>query len=125
MLEITNLIIPTLNDSEDETKQLCDWVVKNLGPETPLHFSRFFPQNQLKQLPPTPTNTILRAREIALDAGLQHVYVGNMQSDEGEDTCCPGCGELLVERCGYTIRQNRITKGQCPECRTSISGVWS
>jgi pyruvate formate lyase activating enzyme len=124
MLEITNLIIPTLNDSEDETKQLCAWIAENLGPETPLHFSRFFPQNQLQHLSPTPPETILRAREIACDSGLQYVYVGNMQSDEGENTHCPSCNKLLIQRHGYHIRQNGITNGKCPACKTPIPGVW-
>ncbi len=124
MLEITNLIIPTLNDSEEETKQLCGWIAENLGIETPLHFSRFFPQNKLKHLPPTPTDTLLRAREIALQTGLQFVYVGNMQSDEGENTHCPNCGKLLIERHGYTVRRNLVAAGQCPACQTPIPGVW-
>ncbi len=124
MLEITNLIIPTLNDSEEETKQLCGWIAETLGPETPLHFSRFFPQNKLKHLPPTPTDTLLRAREIALQAGLQFVYVGNMQSDEGENTHCPNCGKLLIERHGYTVRRNLVAASQCPACHAPIPGVW-
>ena len=124
MLEVTNLIIPTLNDSEEETRQLCGWVVENLGPETPLHFSCFFPQNKLKHLPPTPPDTVLRAREIALEAGLQFVYVGNMQSAAGESTHCPVCGKLLIERHGYTLLQNRIEKGHCPACQTPIIGIW-
>jgi pyruvate formate lyase activating enzyme len=124
MLEVTNLIIPTLNDSKEETKQLCGWVVENLGPETPLHFSRFFPQNQLKHLPPTPIETILHAREIAIESGLQFVYVGNMQDAEGESTHCPGCGELLIERHGYSVRQNQIKDSACPSCHTPIYGTW-
>ncbi|VGO22101.1 AmmeMemoRadiSam system radical SAM enzyme [Pontiella sulfatireligans] len=124
MLEVTNLIIPTLNDSEEETKQLCGWVAENLGVETPLHFSRFFPQNKLQHLPPTPADTILRAREIAVEAGLQFVYVGNMHSTEGENTHCPSCGELLIERNGYSILQNRIKNGQCPACHAPVYGVW-
>jgi pyruvate formate lyase activating enzyme len=124
MLEITNLIIPTLNDSEEETKQLCNWVVDHLGIDTPLHFSRFFPQHQLKHLPPTPTKTILRAREIAQETGLQFVYVGNMQSDEGENTQCPGCGKLLIKRHGYAIHQNHLANGICPACQTPIHGIW-
>ncbi len=123
-LEVTNLIIPTLNDSEEETRQLCGWVVENLGPETPLHFSRFFPQNQLRHLPPTPTDTLLRAREIARETGLQFVYVGNMSSEEGENTYCPDCGKLLIERGGYIIRQNRLKNGRCSVCQTPIPGVW-
>ena len=124
MLEITNLIIPTLNDSEEETKQLCGWIAENLGSETPLHFSRFFPQNELKHLPPTPIDTLLRAREIALQTGLQFVYVGNLQSDEGENTHCPNCGKPLIERHGYHVRKNRLAAGQCPACQTPVPGVW-
>jgi pyruvate formate lyase activating enzyme len=124
MLEITNLIIPTLNDSEEETRRLCGWVVENLGVETPLHFSRFFPQNQLMHLPPTPPETILRAREIALEVGLHFVYVGNMHCDEGESTLCPGCGTLLVERSGYTVRRNGLENGRCPECHMAVNGIW-
>ncbi len=125
MLEVTNLIIPTLNDSKEETHQLCGWVAENLGPETPLHFSRFFPQNKLKHLPPTPEETILAAREIAIESGLQFVYVGNMQAAEGENTQCPDCGELLIERHGYSVRQNNISNGTCPSCHTPIPGVWA
>ncbi|MCF7816600.1 MAG: AmmeMemoRadiSam system radical SAM enzyme [Kiritimatiellales bacterium] len=124
MLEITNLLIPTLNDSENETKQLCGWIAENLGVETPLHFSRFFPQNKLQHLPPTPTETLLRAREIARETGLKYVYVGNMQDSEGESTTCPGCGELLIERRGYTVRQNHILGGACPACQAPIPGIW-
>ncbi|MBT8046098.1 MAG: AmmeMemoRadiSam system radical SAM enzyme, partial [Pontiella sp.] len=125
MLEITNLIIPTLNDTEEETKQLCAWVVENLGDETPLHFSRFFPQNELKHLPPTPIETLLRAREIAIEAGLQFVYLGNMSSVEAESTWCPECGKLLIERSGYTIINNLPADGSCPECSAQIHGIWS
>ncbi|MCF7847991.1 MAG: AmmeMemoRadiSam system radical SAM enzyme [Kiritimatiellales bacterium] len=124
MLEITNLIIPTLNDSEEETQKLCEWVVDNLGEGTPLHLSRFFPQNKLLYLCPTPPETILRAREIALASGLQFVYVGNMADDSGEKTFCPGCGGLLIERRGYTIRQMQVSDGKCGKCGTKIPGVW-
>jgi len=124
MLEVTNLIIPTLNDSEEETKRLCGWVAENLGVETPLHFSRFFPQNELKHLPPTPEETLLRAREIAMETGLRFVYVGNMQSADGENTNCPNCGKPLIERNGYTVRANRLADGKCPACQTPVSGIW-
>jgi len=125
MLEVTHLIIPALNDSEEETKQLCGWVAENLGVETPLHFSRFFPQNELKHLPPTPEATLLRARDIALQTGLRFVYVGNLQNDEGETTFCPRCHQPLIERTGYHVRKSRIASGQCPACQTPILGVWA
>lgn len=124
-LEITNLIIPTLNDSENETKMLCGWIVENLGDSTPIHFSRFFPQYQLLHLPPTPEETIIRAREIAIESGLKFSYVGNLQDRAGESTWCPECGTCLIERMGYQIGRNRINGGKCPECGTAIDGVWS
>jgi pyruvate formate lyase activating enzyme len=124
LLEITNLIIPTLNDSEEETKRLCGWVVENLGSETPLHFSRFFPQNKLKHLPPTPPDTLLRAREIALESGLHFVYLGNLQADIGQDTLCPTCGKILIERHGYAIQNNLEPGGRCPGCATRIPGIF-
>ncbi len=124
MLEITNLIIPTLNDSKEETKQLCAWVVENLGIETPLHFSRFFPQNELKHLPPTPTDTLLHAREIAIETGMQFVYVGNMNDRKGENTWCPECGKLLIERSGFSVSNNLLDNGTCPDCAAVIYGIW-
>lgn len=123
-LEITNLLIPTLNESPEETKQLCEWVVENLGDETPIHFSRFFPQYHLKHLPPTPEETLLQAREIAFTIGLKFVYVGNMQSSEGENTRCPTCNKLLIERRGYRVVTNDIEQGKCPDCATPIPGIW-
>ena len=122
-LEITNLLIPTLNDSEEETRRLCGWVAENLGSGTPLHLSRFFPQNQLRHLPPTPPETLLRAREIAREAGLQFVYLGNLQADN--DTRCPTCGNPLVERRGYAIEDNLAPGGRCPDCATQIPGIFA
>ena len=124
MLEITNLLIPTLNDSIDETRRLCDWIVENLGTETPLHFSRFFPQNQLQHLPPTPAETIRQARKIALNSGLQFVYVGNMADREGESTRCPACSKLIIERSGYQVSSLLGADGTCPNCREHIHGIW-
>ena len=124
-LEITNLIIPTLNDSEDETRRLCDWVLHHLGPQTPLHFSRFYPQHQLKHLPPTPADTLLRAREIALEAGLEYVYLGNLSADEGENTDCPACGTRLLTRRGFHVLENHLLQGCCPNCNAPIPGIWN
>lgn len=124
MLEITNLIIPTLNDSEVEIRNLCLWVVENLGAETPLHFSRFFPQHRLRHLPLTTEVAIRRARDIALECGLFFFYVGNMSDGEGEHTWCKGCGTLLIERHGYQISKNILQNGSCPRCGSLIYGVW-
>jgi pyruvate formate lyase activating enzyme len=122
-LEITNLLIPTLNDSEEETRQLCGWVVENLGTNTPLHFSRFFPQNRLRHLSPTPPETLLRAREIAYEVGLQFVYLGNFQA--GNATLCPTCGKILVERRGYVVQNDLAPGGHCPDCATQIPGIFA
>ncbi len=124
LLEITNLLIPTLNDSEEETRQLCGWVAEKLGAETPLHFTRFFPQNKLRHLPPTPADTLLRAREIAHEVGLQFVYLGNLQTHLGQNTFCPACGKILIERHGYAIQNNLAPDGRCPDCTTQIPGFF-
>jgi len=122
-LEITNLVIPTLNDDPKEIHAMCRWLVENTGPDTPIHFSRFFPYYKLKNLPPTPMETLRAARQAALDAGLRFVYIGNIRQ-EGENTYCPSCGKLLIERIGYLVKQNRIEKGRCPFCAEAIAGRW-
>ncbi len=123
-LEITNLVIPTLNDDMKKLREMCVWIRDNLGPDIPLHFSRFFPNYKLKNLPPTPLETLLRARETALDAGLRFVYIGNIRT-EAEHTYCPSCKRRLIEREGYFVRENNIINGRCRFCRTSVPGVWS
>ena len=123
LLEPTNLVIPTLNDRDDDFRKLARWIVSNLGPETPLHFSRFFPQYQMQNLPPTPAETLVRARDIARDEGLCYVYIGNLSLPGAENTYCPACGRLLVERQGYTVTQNVISNGKCP-CGKDIAGIW-
>jgi pyruvate formate lyase activating enzyme len=123
-LEITNLVIPTLNDDMKKIKEMCRWIHKNLGPDVPLHFSRFFPQYKLNNLPPTPVDTLTDARKTAMDAGLKFVYIGNIRH-EGESTFCPKCKKILIERMGYFIKQNNIKNGKCSFCGTSIPGVWA
>jgi len=123
-VEVVNLIIPTLNDKPEHIHELARWVKTNLGSETPLHFSRFFPQYKMQHLPPTPPKTLDIAREIAISEGLNYVYIGNILSKEGQNTYCPGCKELLIERSGYTILQNRVKDGSCPKCSKEIYGVW-
>ncbi|MFH0781220.1 MAG: AmmeMemoRadiSam system radical SAM enzyme [Pseudomonadota bacterium] len=123
-IEVINLLIPTLNDSDQDIKALCLWIVDNLGREIPLHFSRFFPNYQMKNLPPTPATVLLRAREIARNAGLYYVYLGNILVPDGQNTFCPQCGELVVERRAYQILKNIIENGRCPRCNHEIYGVW-
>jgi len=124
LVEVTNLIIPTLNDGPEEIRQLARWVKANLGGETPLHFSRFSPRYKMRHLPSTSLKTLDRAREIAMSEGLDYVYIGNIQSETGQNTYCPGCKRLLIERSGYTILQNRLKDGCCPDCEREIYGVW-
>lgn len=123
-LEITNLVIPTFNDSTAEMRKLCRFVAKELGPETPVHFSRFFPNYRMRNLPPTPVETLARAREIAREEGLLFAYVGNLPGNDGEHTRCPGCGELVIQRVGYRVRSLGVNKGACGSCGRPLEGVW-
>ncbi|MBI4838707.1 MAG: AmmeMemoRadiSam system radical SAM enzyme [Nitrospirae bacterium] len=122
-LEITNLVIPTLNDDAKTIKKMCMWIVKNLGADVPIHFSRFFPYYKLTNLPPTPVETLRDARSAAMDAGLRYVYIGNMRS-EAENTYCHHCKQLLIARIGYAVTQNNISGGRCKFCGAAIPGVW-
>lgn len=124
LVEVTNLIIPTLNDKPEEIRQLCRWVRANLGAETPLHFSRFSPRYKMRNLPATSAETLDTAREIAMSEGLHYVYIGNIRSEEGQNTYCPGCNGLVIKRVGYAILQNRLKQGRCPDCGREIYGVW-
>jgi len=124
--EIVVLVIPTLNDSQQEIQQMCKWVASNLGPDVPIHFTRFHPMYRLKNLPVTPVATLERARKVALDAGLHFAYVGNVPFHPGESTYCPSCNERLIHRVGYKILENAIGQaGTCPKCNRKIPGVWS
>jgi pyruvate formate lyase activating enzyme len=123
-LEITNLLIPTLNDDMKNIREMSRWMVKNLGADVPLHFSRFFPNYKLANLPPTPLETLTEARKTAMEAGLKFVYIGNI-SHEGENTFCPKCKKLLIERVGYVVKQNNVSNGRCRFCSTSLPGIWS
>ena len=123
-LEVTNLIIPTLNDKPEQIGELVRWCRANLGADTPLHFSGFYPRYQMRNLPPTSLATLEAARQIGLSEGLNYVYIGNVASREGQNTCCPGCKKLLIQRSGFTILQNRLKEGCCPDCGREIQGVW-
>jgi len=124
-LEIVYLVIPTLNDSSSEIKLLCQWIMNEIGPDVPLHFSRFHPMYLLKNLPPTPISTLERARNIAISEGINYVYIGNVPGHEGESTYCPYCKNLLIERVGYQIQKINIKQGRCKFCQKSIPGIWS
>ncbi len=122
-VEVTTLLIPGLNDDEKELQQLASFVSDSVGPDTPWHISRFHPTYKLTDLPPTPAESIHRARQIGLDAGLRYVYCGNLPGDEGENTICYSCGEPLIHRWGYQISKNVVTDGKCPKCGVAIDGV--
>ncbi len=122
-VEITTLLIPGLNDGDDEIGRLARWVRDELGDEVPLHFTAFHPDFKLTDLPPTPPATLSRARRIALDAGLRHVYTGNVHDAEGGTTRCAGCGEVLIVRDWYEILDYRVdAHGACPRCARPLAG---
>ncbi|HOX54756.1 MAG TPA: AmmeMemoRadiSam system radical SAM enzyme [Candidatus Omnitrophota bacterium] len=123
-VEITNLIVPGFNDDPEMIKNMCVWIKDNLGSDTPLHFSRFFPMYKLTNISPTPVETLERAEKIAKDAGLNYVYIGNIPGSLAESTFCPVCRKLIIGRSGYTITENNIENGKCKFCGTKIPGIW-
>ena len=124
-LEIVNLVVPTLNDSDNMLKALAKWVVGEVGPDVPVHFTRFHPDYQLRNLPPTPTATLERARETAMDAGVRYAFVGNLPGHPGNHTYCPKCRKIVVERRGFFLAENHVRAGRCEYCNEKIAGVWS
>jgi len=123
-LELTNLLIPSLNDGEDEIKQLCSWILEHLGDDVPLHFTAFHPDFKLRDKPSTPAETLHRSRRIALDMGLQYVYEGNIHSS-GNHTRCPGCREIIVHRNWHEVSGVEIdAQGQCRNCGCRIAGCF-
>ncbi|MCK9424023.1 MAG: AmmeMemoRadiSam system radical SAM enzyme [Bacteroidales bacterium] len=123
-LEITNLIVPGWTDDMSMIKEMCDWLVKNGFADTPLHFSRFFPLHKLTSLPYTPLLTLERAHEIALKVGIKYVYIGNVPGTLAENTYCPKCKKMVLERKGFTILTNNLKNATCKFCGTVIAGVW-
>jgi pyruvate formate lyase activating enzyme len=122
-LEITTLLIPGQNDSEQELKALATWCAKELGPDVPLHFSAFHPDHRMTDIPATPPETLRRARQIAMDAGLRYVYTGNIHNPGGDATVCPGCGKPVIERDWYEILSYDLDdNGHCKHCQTAIAG---
>jgi pyruvate formate lyase activating enzyme len=121
-LEITNLIVPTLNDSEKDIRFLVDWIYENLGENVPLHFSAFWPTHKLKNIQPTMLETLKKARKIAMKK-LNYVYTGNLKDEEGSTTYCPKCKKALIRREGFRVIQNKLINGRC-SCGEKIPGVW-
>lgn len=121
--EITNLVIPTLNDGAEEIQRLADWILEHLGRDVPLHFTAFHPDFKLRDRPRTPAQTLDRARQMAREMGLLYVYEGNIMS-AGAHTYCPGCQRLLIRRSWHDVLENHLRDGACPSCGTRLSGVW-
>ncbi len=122
-VELTTLLIPGHNDSDQELTALSQWVARELGPDVPLHFSGFHPDHKMPDVPATPKHTLVRARQIARDQGLRHVYTGNVHHAEGDASHCPQCDSQLIERDWYQIKRYRLTpEGTCPDCGTALAG---
>jgi len=123
-LEVTTLVIPGENDSDEDLGGCARFIAEELGRDVPWHVSGFRPTYLLTERPPTPPETLRRARRIGQDAGLKFVYEGNIPG-EGEDTTCPSCAQTLIARYGYTVRENRLSVGRCPDCGAAVPGVWA
>ncbi|MGC1461519.1 MAG: AmmeMemoRadiSam system radical SAM enzyme [Terracidiphilus sp.] len=123
--EIVYLVVPTLNDSDTEFRGLAHWIKINMGPDVPLHFTQFHPEYLLKNLPVTPVSTLERAKAVADAEGLHFVYIGNVPGHPAQNTFCPQCRKIVVERAGFTANRLLIREdGTCPYCRNPISGIW-
>jgi pyruvate formate lyase activating enzyme len=124
-LEITNLMIPGLNDSERETDEMTRWIVKELGPDVPLHFTAFHPDWKMRDIPPTPISTLRRAREIARGNGIHHVYTGNLPDEDGQSSYCAQCRARLIGRDGYIITEWALDdRGRCLSCGSVLPGLF-
>jgi len=123
--ELTTLLIPGENDSDYEIQSMCDWILQNLGDSVPLHFTAFHPSFKMSGIASTPNATVLRARQIALSAGIQYCYVGNMLNEEGQATRCPLCKTLLIQRDWHSVTKMNMSRGKCPSCGAAIAGAFS
>jgi len=123
-LELVYLVIPTLNDSSNEIRRMCRWIMKEIGPDVPLHFSRFYPMYLMKNLPPTPLSILEKVRKIALEEGIRYVYIGNVPGHPAESTFCPYCKEIVIERVGFQVNKIELQGGRCKYCNKPIPGIW-
>ena len=124
-LEIVYLVIPTLNDSPNEIRRMAQWIMKEIGPDVPLHFSRFYPMYLIKNLPQTPISTLEKVRDIALREGIHYVYIGNVPGHKAENTFCPQCKNIVIQRIGYQIKKIELKRGHCKFCNHLIPGIWA
>ncbi len=124
-LEVVNLMIPTLNDDPNDVRRMCQWILKNLGEDTPMHFSRFLPNYKMLNLPPTPIETLEHAHAIATAEGLHYVTLGNVPGHEYNSTFCPKCKKKIIDRIQYHIREINVVDGKCKFCGHPIAGIWS
>jgi len=125
-LEIVCLVIPTLSDDLDLIEEMADWIKRAVGPEVPVHFSRFRPYYRMKKLPATPVSTLEKCRAVARQQGLKYVYLGNIPGHEAENTYCASCGKIVIKRYGYEILERHVkSNGACAFCGNKIPGVWS
>ncbi len=122
--EIIHLVVPTMNDKPEQLKEIISWVLNEMGPDVPIHFTRFFPLYRLTNLYPTPVATLMDTARAAVDAGLKYVYVGNVPPNEFENTKCPKCKKIVIKRSGYIVLENNLKDGYCRFCNEKIPGVW-
>ncbi len=123
--EIVNLVIPKMNDDQDKIKEMCLWIRDNISKQVPIHFSRFFPSYKLTKLPPTPIETLEKARKTALDIGLEYVTIGNVPGHQANSTYCSKCQNIVIKRIHFAVLENNIDKGKCKFCGNNIPGVWT
>jgi pyruvate formate lyase activating enzyme len=124
-LEIVYLVIPSLNDQVEDIQKMCRWLAQEIGPDVPLHFTRFHPMYLIKNLPPTPVSTLESLRKIALQEGLHYVYIGNVPGHPAESTFCPKCRNKVIERWGLQVTRMNLDKGICAFCHNQIPGIWA
>lgn len=124
LIDIVTLVVPTLNDNRETLNAMFHWIKDHVGSNVSLFLSRFYPTYQLRNLPPTPIDLVVRLREDAMAVGLSFVYLGNVTGHEGENTYCPSCRQLLIGRVGYSVTVNHLRNSACPHCGTRIPGIW-
>jgi pyruvate formate lyase activating enzyme len=123
-LEVVNLLVPTLNDDMKTIREMCVWIRENLGAEVPVHFNRFFPAYKMKHLPPTPVETLEKARSIAVAEGMKFVYIGNVPGHKYNSTYCPQCGKKIISRTHFHVHSVKLKEGRCKYCDYPVPGIW-